>query len=743
MAGIAASSAFAQSAMVRGFVRDTENGEPLTGVNVILTTPDGVIFGASSDFEGLYVIPALPAGLFYLEGTFIGYETHRDTLTVSLGEIVSHNFEIAFETRELDEILVVAEREGAGAAAVVAGLQSVRPQDIDRIPAPDVSGDLVNYLVTLPGVVSTGDQGGQFFVRGGEPTQNLVLLDGMLVYQPFHLIGFYSAFPSSIINVTDVYAGGFGAKFGGRLSSVISVASRNGNKRRFEGDVSVAPFVSAARLEGPIIRDRLSVMLSGRLSVIDQGAEKLINQELPYSFDDQFGKIHANLSENSQLSFTGLRTYDRGTIDPIAAADTLDLADQVIWRNQAYGMRFLLLPTNLPLQAEILMSTSDIENTFGIEEDPARTSTASQFNFAANVTQFTGSVNIDWGIYLSQIKLESDLGGTFQNRKRDKDNVTEVGGYVETELRSGTGLKFRPGLRLSSFPSNGTSYLEPRVRVVQELGIHQFSAAAGLYHQEVVGLADRRDAGDVFTAWTVAPNEGVPEAVHVIGGYAVRPTPGVKVALEGYYKKLSNLSIARWSAFPAFTTNFQSADGEVLGFDARLELSLGAFYGFVNYGYAEVEYTAQQSEIEFWFGTQELKFSPPHDRRHQVNAVGSLTLYGFTLGVRFQYGSGLPFSRALGFDEFILMDGPTDVFAEEGSTRVLYGQPYDGRLPSYHRLDVSLDKSISLIGRSRLLLQAGLTNAYDRVNLFYVDLFTLRRLNQLPLIPSIGVKLEF
>ena len=223
----------------------------------------------------------------------------------------------------------------------------------------------------------------------------------------------------------------------------------------------------------------------------------------------------------------------------------------------------------------------------------------------------------------------------------------------------------------------------------------------------------------------------------------MRPLPSVRIAVEGYYKKLSNLSITRWSAFPAFTTKFQSADGQVLGIDARVELTLGAFYGFINYGYSEVEYTAQQEEIQYWFGTRELKFSPPHDRRHQVNAVGSLTLSGFTLGVRFQYGSGLPFSRALGFDEFILMDGPTDVFSEEGLTRVLYGQPYDGRLPSYHRLDVSLDKSIGLIGRSRLLLQAGLTNAYDRTNLFYVDLFTLRRLNQLPLIPSFGVKLEF
>lgn len=729
--------------MLRGFARDADNGEPLLGVTVTLTDAAGTLYGAAADFEGLYVITRIPAGRYFFRAAFIGYETRLDTLDIAEAEIRSYNFSLAFATTEMDELVVEAEREGAGAAAVIAGLQTIRPKDIDLIPAPDVSGDLVNYLVTLPGVVSVGDQGGQFFVRGGEPTQNLVLLDGMLVYQPFHLIGFYSAFPSSIINVVDVYAGGFGAKFGGRLSSVINVASRNGNKRRFEGALSVAPFVSAARIEGPLARNRVSFMYSGRMSVIEQGIENLIDTPLPYSFSDQFGKIHAILSENSQISFTGLKTYDRGTIDPIAASDTLDLADQIIWRNEAFGTRFIMLPTNIPIQAEILLSTSKVENKFGAEDDPARTSDASQFNFAANVTYFMGPTNLDWGIFLSSIRLESILGGAFQNVSTSVKHVTEVGAYLETELGISADLRIRPGLRLSSYPSNGTSYLEPRFRVVYDLGVHRFSGAWGIYHQEIVGLADRRDAGDVFTAWTVSPKEEVPAAMHAIAGYHIEPVSGLRFAVEGYYKKLSNLSIARWSAFPKFTTAFQSADGDVLGFDTRIELNLGPFYGFLNYGYSEVEYRAQQAEIQYWFGSRELTFSPPHDRRHQVNAVGSLNLYGFTLGVRFQYGSGLPFSQAVGFDEFVLMDGPTNVFEEKGSTRILYGQPYDGRLPSYHRLDVSLDKEISLVGSARLTVQAGLTNAYDRVNLFYVDLFTLRRLNQLPLIPSFGVKLEF
>ena len=235
----------------------------------------------------------------------------------------------------------------------------------------------------------------------------------------------------------------------------------------------------------------------------------------------------------------------------------------------------------------------------------------------------------------------------------------------------------------------------------------------------------------------------MPEAIHAIAGYQVRPFGGVSLSIEGYYKRLSNLSIAEWTAFPRFTTGLQPADGTVYGGDARVEFASRRFYGFVNYGYSEVEYEARDASVALWFGTPSLTFSPPHDRRHQVNALASLRFFGFDLSTRWQYGSGLPFSEAVGFDEFVLLDGPTDVLAEEGETRVLYGAPYTGRLPDYHRLDVSLERTFTLGPRGAVTLLGSLTNAYDRTNLFYVDLFTLRRLNQLPLIPSVGVKLAF
>ena len=741
---LVATDALAQNAVLRGYVRDSDDGQPLQGVTVVLRNDGDALIGAATDRDGFYAISGIPPGRYYLAGSYVGYQVYRDTLELVVDELRTYSFDIVYgEGLELDEIVVETEREAAGLAGLTGGLQSITPREIALIPSPDLSGDLASYLAALPGVVATGDQGGQLFIRGGEPTQNQVLMDGMVVYQPFHLIGFYSAFPSSIMNVTDVYAGGFGAEYGGRLSSVIDISTRNGNKRRLSGEFSAAPFISAGLIEGPIIRDRLSVLFSGRFSVIDQGAARIIDAPLPYEFNDQFGKIHADFSQNNQVSISGLRSYDRGIIGATDESQADSVKNQVTWENQAIGGRYVLLPTRIPVQAEILMSMSRIENLFGPEADPTRTSRAQEINAATNVTHFAGSMDISWGIYFRFSQLDSELGGLFQDISEDTEYVSETGGYAKLDLIAGDNLRLEPGLRVASFPSKGRTYVEPRLRLVFNTGIHQVSAAGGLYHQEIVGLTDRRDAGDVFTAWTSSPVGSVPQALHGLAGYQVRPTSWLRIAVEGFYKTLQNLSIAEWSAFPRFTTRLQPADGNVIGLDSRLEITTDPFYGFINYGYSEVLYQAKQSEVQYWFGSSEYEFSPPHDRRHQLNAVGSLNLAGFTVNVRWQFGSGLPFSEALGFDEFILLHGPTDLFEHPGETRVLYSYPYGGRLPTYHRLDVSIERGFNLTRNSSITLQVSGTNSYDRTNLFYIDLFTLDRLDQLPFIPAVGLKLEF
>jgi hypothetical protein len=748
---LAALPAAAQDATLRGFVRDAADGSVLQGVNVRLEPEaGGAPVGAATDRDGYFIVTRVEPGAYTLRVSYIGYAELRERVVFEPGDYVTREFEIALEAGELDDVLVEAEGEGA-ASMGAAGLTTVRGADLERIPTPGLSADLVGYLQSMPGVVSTGDRGGQLFVRGGTPSQNLVLIDGIPIFQPFHVIGFYSAFPAEILQSTDIYAGGFGARYGGRISSVIDVKTRQGNNRSFEGAVSAGPFLTAANVEGPLVRGRASFLVSARESVIEPVAPELLGRELPYHFWDRFAKVDARLGPSTSASVTLMRTYDRGNLSDLAAEDPNTVAgttdDIVKWENEAYGARLVHLPEGLPIIGAVTLSYTTLSNEFGNADDPERRSSVRSINADVGLTYVLGDQEIEFGGGVRNVLIDYDLGTTFSGRDAtDKEFLTEGSVFVDAGVALSDWFVVQPGIRGSAF--RGKLAAEPRVRAFVRPGgqdaVQQLTLAWGLYRQDLEGIADRRDAGDVFTAWVATDlGDEVPRAMHAIAGYQVRPSRHLEFEVEGYYKWLDNLLIPEWSAVPEFSTELQQAEGRAWGVDTRVEAQGGPFFGYVSYAYSQVEYTSFQETLQLWYGTDELAFSPPHDRRHQINIVGEAEAAGFDLSVRWQFGSGLPFSRSAGFDSFVLLDSLVNIGGEPGTPRVIYGEPYDSRLPTYHRLDVSAARSFPLAPRTRATLQAGLINAYDRRNLFFLDLFTLRRINQLPLIPSFGLKLAF
>ena len=737
---IAPLGAQAQSGMVRGFASDAASGEFLIGVNVILVDDDGSIFGSASNSDGFFAVGGLDAGQYALEATYVGYSAFTDTLIVNGGEILRLDFAMTPTVQRLSGLEVIGQEEGS-LADLVAGMERIQPADIERVPGPDVSGDVATYLATLPGVVLIGDQGGQFYVRGGEPTQNLSLIDGMIVYQPFHILSYYMAFSPEILRSVDLHAGGFDARFGGRISSVIDAWSRNGNSRRFAASAQVSPFVVGTQLEGPLgSNNNFSFLTSVRQSALEQGASLLIPQEVPLNFHDIFAKIQGKTHRHGRIAFSMLRTSDRGRI----GSDTgRGQTEEVGWTNHAIGMRYLFLPGNLPILAEFLVSLSDHENTLGEGTETARTSSTGSLNIEANITHYTPYTNIRWGVFARSLSFVSDLSGLFQTRDSPTEYVIEAGLYLSPYFQLSDGSYIAPSLRVQNFPSKGAVYIEPRLRGQWQKGGNTLMGAIGLYHQEIVGLNDRRDAASVFTAWTASPTgQGVPRAWHVIMGYRRSLPFGTELAAEVYYKELESLYIAEWTPRPRLTTALQQGQGRALGLDLRLEIQHPRFYGSINYGLASVKYEAMQPELEVWFGTPSYSFRPAHDRRHQLNVLVSAEVATMVTSVLWQFGSGRPYSRALGYDGFLLLDGRVDVFTEPGERRVIYDRPFNGVLPAYHRLDVSVEKSFRL-GNSEITAQLSLINAYDRSNIFYLDIFTLQRADQLPLIPSLGLKASF
>ncbi len=728
----------APAQILRGFVSDQATGEPLESVNVSLVDSTGALYGAATNTDGLYLVPRLQPGRYVVRFAYIGYHTHVDTLDFAIGQTRILDIFLEEDTQQLQELVIEGVREGS-VTDMGAGMERIEPAAIERMPAPDVSGDLATYLTTLPGVVLVGDQGGQFYVRGGEPTQNLVLLDGMLVYQPFHILSYYSAFPAEILRTVDLHAGGFGARFGGRISSVIDAWSRNGNNQQFAASGSISPFLAGTQLEGPLVPSgRVSMLASVRESVVEHAGSRVIGREVPLHFRDIFAKVHGRTNEHGRLSFSGLRTYDRGRVGSNTGRG---VPEEVRWHNEAIGGRYLYLPGNLPIHAEFMVSYSQHTMELGLQEDPLRTSSTARANMEGHVVHYSRRGDMRWGGFLRTLILKSELSGLYQDFELSTEYVTEAGMYAAPVYRISRRTSIMPSIRLHHFPSKNRLFAEPRMRLEWGRGPHDVSMAAGLYHQEIIGINDRRDAASVFTAWTAVPTGQVPRAFHLLVGYQRALGGGWQLATDLYYKSMKNLFIAEWTARPRLTTRLQQASGRVLGLDTRAEFRRNWLYAHVNYGLATVEYKAMQPELIEWFGSAEYTFRPAHDRRHQINMFLATDYRGYALTLSWQFGSGRPFNRALGFDGFILMDGSADVFTEPGERRVIYERPFNGILPTYHRLDVSLERTF-VMGTSRVTAQASVINVYDRANIFYLDVFTLQRADQLPIIPALGLKVD-
>ncbi len=725
----------AQDVTLRGFVTDRADGQPLQGANVVLRDVAGPLRGTVTDKDGYYQIPRISPARYAVQISFVGYTTFRDTLMLAAA-FVTLSVELGPVETALDEIVVATE---GGVTHLQGGLQTIRPADLARIPTPDADGDLAGYLQSLPGVIAVGDRGGQLFIRGGTPAQNLVLVDGMVLFQPFHIVGFFSALPEDIVSHADFYAGGFGARYSGRISSVIDVSTREGNKQFYEGAVSLSPFLATVRAEGPIKRGQVSFIASLRRSVIEPVSPVLPGKTLPFSFGDLFVKVHHTDRRNSRCSATLMHTYDRGRIDIEAGGRS----DVFRWNNFVLGGRCIAFPEHSPYLIDLNTGLSYVRNEVGNSANPERRSHAIRASTEVNLTRFLGRAELHFGVFARMNWLGFRLGDQFQNLRAEKDAFFGTGLYFEALLHPHDRLQMTPGLAVTSYPLNFGPSLEPRFRLRwQPDEVQEVNLALGLYEQTLVGISDERDAGSAFIAWTPPPVERAQSrAWHALLGYQRRLGPHLRLVAEGYYKRLRNLAVPIWSTIARFTTELTLARGTVYGLDTRLTYQRGPLYFYAGYGYSWTRYLAQQDNFGVWFGEPVQHYHPPHDRRHQLNAVAGLTLNRFRLNLRWQFGSGLPFTRSLGFDDLIPLRTLTDVKTFLGTSRVLYEKPYRGRLPGYHRLDVSAERTFPTRA-GRLTVQLGVLNLYDRDNLFYFDLFTVRRVDQLPFLPTLSLKFE-
>ncbi|MEJ2503526.1 MAG: carboxypeptidase regulatory-like domain-containing protein [Gemmatimonadota bacterium] len=486
-----ASALAAQAATVQGIVQ-SESGELLEHVEVVLAAGGVDRHQTFTDRNGFYRIVGVAPGPYALRAGRIGYRGREEPLVLEAGERRTVSLRLAPLAVEVEGIVVTPEQ---GAAVRDLGRQVVTSVDLAAVPAPGGTGDLATYLRTLPGVTATGDRGGQLFVRGGTPTSNLVLVDGVPVYQPFHIVGFFSAFPEELVSTADFYAGGYGARYSGRTSSVLDVRLRP--PETMDGrslTASLSPFLVEALVEGrggPFPNG--SWLVSARRSLIEETSNVILGEEQPLTFESQLVKFTSDQRGDVWCSALALRTRDRGRIDPD------DSGSRVAWGNLAAGLRCSgIWPNGEMIEAHMGYSSSTNDAVTG--ENAGLHSRIWRVYTDVHTNRTVGSVPVDAGFQGYIESLEYDMAELFVEQQ-DGETLFVGSAYAEAELSVGDRLEVRPGAVLVVSPTLG---IEPRLRARWEPFGRDDAAvqgALGLYRQHAVGVSDLRDVGSVFVAW--------------------------------------------------------------------------------------------------------------------------------------------------------------------------------------------------------------------------------------------------
>ncbi len=750
-----------QTGKLKGFVYDKENGEPILFTNVTLK---GTTLGAATDVNGYYTVTNVPVGEQTLMVTYLGYDTLFQTVTVTANDLETANLYLTKSSVKLGEVQVSADRQEA-LTEVRTSVTKLTPKEMKQIPTVSGESDLAQVLQVQPGVVFTGDQGGQLYIRGGSPIQNKVLLDGMIIYNPFHSIGFFSVFDTDIIKTADIYTGGFNAEFGDRISSIMDIKTRGGNKKKFSGKVSFNPFGANVLLEGPIIKfkeDRggtLTYLVSGKTSYLEYTSKVLypyINEGkgLPFNFTDIFGKLSYNSAGGSQINLVGFSFNDQVTYQSI---------NNYKWNSFGVGFNAIIVPSGSQVLLEPFFNYSNykIELSESTQDD-RRYSEIGGFNGGMNFTYYFGKSELKFGPFLqgfqTKYEFENSVGQLIG--QGESQNTTDFGAYAKFKWSWRDKIVLEPSFRLHYYASLGVASPEPRLGLKWNITKWlRLKYAFGLFAQNMISANSDRDVVNLFYGFLTAP-ENLPgefdgkevrnplqRAMHNIVGFEVDLGRRFSFNVEGYLKNFLQLSnVNRNKLFPDDDQNADVPDqlkkdfiietGRAMGVDFVLKYSYKRLYAWAVYSLSSV---TRYDGINEYF--------PLFDRRHNVNLVAAYTFgknLNWEASVRWNLGSGFPFTQTAGFYEnLVFTDGiNTDYTTQNGQLGVEYGELNKGRLPFYHRLDLSVKRKFE-IGTTTLEAIIGITNVYNRENIFYIDRVRYERVNQLPILPSLGISWQF
>jgi hypothetical protein len=738
-------TSFAQDATIRGVVRDDFSGDPVLYASVYIS---GTTNGTSTNLDGFYTLNVAP-GTYRVVCMYLGYDSTVVQVTVGAGEILNQPLVMKESAVNLTTVDVSARKSEATTEVKISSI-TLTPKQIKAIPSTGGEADLAQYLQVLPGVVFTGDQGGQLYIRGGSPVQNRVMMDGMTIVNPFHSIGFFSVFETEIIKNVEVLTGGFNAEYGGRISAVIDITTRDGNKKRLGGLVSVSPFQAKALIEGPIKKldergNSVSYIFTGKHSYINETSKTLYSYidtaGLPFSYTDLYGKVSFNGGNGSKLNLFGFNYTDR-----VNYANVADLA----WIAQGGGADFVIIPgsSKMIIGGNFTYSNYDIEIQEG--DDKPRRSSIGGFMAKLDFTYYGDNSEFKYGFNVTGNTTDFEFTNLYGNQINELQNTTEIAGYLKYR-KSLDRLVIEPSVRFQYYASISEATIEPRLGIKFNASDRfRLKFAGGYYTQDLISAVNEQDIVNLFVGFISSPSDvaqpnstleaesRLQKSIHAIGGIEIDITDNIELNIEPYFKAFPQLISLNRNKKEVGDPNFITETGSARGLDFLLQYRSKDIFIWTAYSLGYVRRNDGEQEYPTHF-----------DRRHNANFIFSYKFGkddNWESSIRWNIGSGFPFSLTQGFYTNLPFNNglDTDIVGENGNLGVIYSNDRNsGRLPYYHRMDASVKYIAEFSRTSKMEITASITNVYNRENIFYFDRVEYERVNQLPIVPSLGVIYTF
>ncbi len=489
-----------QTGTIRGFVFDKATGEAMISVHIYL---DSTTIGSISGQDGYYSLGNIPVGKYRLISQSLAYHKNQQWIEVKADQVENINIHLEKSNVQLDAAVIsgkLLERK----SRVQLSQTRLTPSQISKIPTLGVSTDLAQYLQILPGVVSSGDQGGQLYIRGGSPVQNLVLMDGIPLYNPFHSMGMFSVFDTDLINNANIFTGGYPAKYGGRVSSVMDISLKDGNKNHIAGRVSVGLLSANTTLEGPIRFSKqaepITFLISGKYSYLDKTAAylnpEIQKNSLPFSFSDFVSKLTYKGKGGSKISATGFHFTDKVQFS----------RDQLYqWKNYGIGLQAILLPVN---SAGLIRANVNYSKySLNLEEllNNNRYSEVEDIKVGMEFMNQFGQHELQMGIQILGVHTDYLNRNTFGYSVDESTDVTDLAGYLSVQINFEKWL-IQPGIRMNYYASLGNLVPEPRFGIKYLLNNSlRIKAGGGYYSQNLISGKSDRDVVNFFTGFLMDP----------------------------------------------------------------------------------------------------------------------------------------------------------------------------------------------------------------------------------------------